>query len=44
MAAMTMSFRVEPKILKTAKKGQTVTATLRVKNDDYWLEEVQLQP
>ena len=44
MAAMTMSFRVEPKILKIAKKGQTVTATLRVKNDDYWLEEVQLQP
>jgi Cu/Ag efflux protein CusF len=44
MAAMTMSFRVEPKVLQTAKKGQNVTATLRVKNDDFWLEDVKFLP
>jgi Cu/Ag efflux protein CusF len=44
MAAMTMSFRVDPKVLQTAKKGQAITATLRVKNDDFWLEDVKFLP
>lgn len=44
MAGMTMMFKADPATLKAVKKGQAIEATLVVKDDGYWLEEVKPRP
>lgn len=41
MKAMTMAFRAEDSVLKTVKQGQAITATVIVREDDFWLENVK---
>lgn len=41
MGAMTMQFHANPAALKTLAVGQTITATLHVENDEFWLREIR---
>jgi Cu/Ag efflux protein CusF len=41
MKGMKMAFRVTPEVFKLVKEGDTITATLIVREDDFWLENVQ---
>ncbi|HVU25747.1 MAG TPA: copper-binding protein [Opitutus sp.] len=41
--AGTMAFRVaDPAVFKFARKGQTIVATIIVREDDFWLTDIQL--
>ncbi|HWA86745.1 MAG TPA: copper-binding protein [Opitutus sp.] len=41
--AGTMAFRVSnPDVFKYAKKGQAISATVIVREDDFWLTDIQL--
>lgn len=42
MDAATMAFRVTPEDLRRVKKGQTITATLIVREDDFWLSDLKV--
>jgi Cu/Ag efflux protein CusF len=41
MRAMTMLFKVEPATLKTAQKGQVITAMMSRQGDEWWLHDVK---
>ena len=41
MRAMTMLFKVEPATLKSAQKGQTITAMMSRQGDEWWLHDVK---
>ncbi len=41
MKAMTMAFRAEDPVFKKVKQGQNITATVIVREDDFWLEDVK---
>jgi Cu/Ag efflux protein CusF len=41
MRAMTMLFKVEPATLKSAEKGQTITAMMSRQGDEWWLHDVK---
>lgn len=41
MRAMTMLFKVEPATLKSAQKGQTITAIMSRQGDEWWLHDVK---
>lgn len=42
MKAMTIGFRVQPEVFKEVRKGETITATLVVREDDFYLENVKV--
>lgn len=42
MGAMTMMFKVDPATLATLAKGQTITATLVLRGDEHWLEDIKI--
>jgi len=42
MNAAVMAFRVKGDVFKLVKKGQTITATLIVQEDDFWLTDVKV--
>ncbi len=44
MRAMTMLFRVDDATLKTVEKGQTITAMMSRRADEWWLHEVKIAP
>lgn len=41
MRAMTMLFKVDEATLKSAQKGQTITAMMSRQGDEWWLHEVK---
>jgi Cu/Ag efflux protein CusF len=41
MRAMTMLFKVDDAALKSAKKGQAITAQMSRQGDDWWLHDVK---
>jgi Cu/Ag efflux protein CusF len=41
MRAMTMLFKVDEPTLKSAQKGQTITAMMSRQGDDWWLHDVK---
>lgn len=43
MRAMTMAFKVEPDVLKTATKGQTIEAVAFKRGSEFWLRDVTLK-
>jgi Cu/Ag efflux protein CusF len=44
MGAMTMEFHLAPAALKILSVGQTITATLYLDNDDFWLRDPKVLP
>ena len=42
MQAMTMGFRVSPEVFQQVKKGETIDATLVVREDDFYLENIKV--
>ena len=42
MRAMTMLFRVDAATLKSAEKGQTITAMMSRQSDEWWLHDVKV--
>ena len=42
MKGTTMGFRVQPEIFKQVKNGQTIDATLVVREDDFYLENIKV--
>ncbi len=42
MKGTTMGFRVQPEVFKQVKKGETIDATLVVREDDFYLENVKV--
>jgi Cu/Ag efflux protein CusF len=42
MRAMTMLFKVDEATLKSAQKGQTITAMMSRERDEWWLHEVKV--
>lgn len=42
MRAMTMLFRVDDATLKSAQKGQTITAMMSRQADEWWLHDVKV--
>lgn len=44
MGAMTMQFHLAPAALKSLSVGQTITASLHMENDEFWLRDLKVQP
>jgi Cu/Ag efflux protein CusF len=44
MRAMTMLFHLDATTLKKVKKGQTITAMLSRRGDEWWLDDVKVVP
>lgn len=42
MKGMTMGFRVQPEVFHQVKKGETIDATLVVREDDFYLENIKI--
>jgi len=43
MKAMRMGFRVQPEVFRQVKKGETIDATLVVREDDFYLENIKVE-